>query len=173
MKKGKSRGPAKVVATKGRGDVTPNREAVVMTELVLPSHTNALGTIFGGVVMSWIDVAGAIAAMQYSRSHVVTVSVDYLHFIAPIKTGFTVRVEARVTYTGTTSMEVEIIVFSENSMTGDRRQATHAFLTYVAVDEFNRPRPVTKLLATTAQEKKLQAEAEKRRKARLQFRESL
>ena len=150
-----------------------SREPVVMTELVLPSHTNALGTIFGGVVMSWIDVAGAIATMQYSRSHVVTVSVDYLHFIAPIKIGFTVRVEARVTYAGTTSMEVEVLVFSENSMTGDRRQATHAYLTYVAVDEFNRPRKVPPLIPATSEERRKMQEAEKRRKARLAFRESV
>ncbi len=153
--------------------IKPNRETVVMTELVLPSHTNALGTIFGGVVMSWIDVAGAIATMQYSRSHVVTVSVDYLHFIAPIKTGFTVRVEARVTYAGTTSMEVECLVFSENSITGDRRQATHAYLTYVAVDEFNRPRKVPPLVPSTPEEKRKMQEAEKRRKARLAFRENV
>ena len=163
-----SPGPKPTKSTKEAG---PNREPVIMTELVLPSHTNALGTIFGGVVMSWIDVAGAIAAMQYSRSHVVTVSVDYLHFIAPIKTGFTVKVEAIVTYAGTTSMEVQILVFSENSMTGDRRQATHAYLTYVAVDEFNRPRKVPKFVANTPAAKRSLAEAEKRRVARLQFRE--
>lgn len=169
MKKA-SKSPAKSLA-KTPAESAPNREPVIMTELVLPSHTNALGTIFGGVVMSWIDVAGAIAAMQYSRSHVVTVSVDYLHFIAPIKTGFTVKVEATVTYAGTTSMEVQILVFSENSITGDRRQATHAYLTYVAVDEFNRPRKVPKFVASTPEEKRALAEAEKRRAARLEFRE--
>ena len=150
-----------------------NRDTVIMTELVLPSHTNALGTIFGGVVMSWIDVAGAIAAQKYSRSYVVTVSVDYLHFIAPIKTGFTVSLEAKITYVGTTSMEVEIVAYSENNITGDRRKATHAYLTYVAVDEFNRPRKVPPLVPANLEEKKLRQEAERRREARLAYRESM
>ncbi|NBW98854.1 acyl-CoA thioesterase, partial [bacterium] len=61
--------------------------SVTMTELVLPQHTNALGAIFGGVVMGWIDIAGAIAAMRFARRPVVTVSIDSLHFIVPIKTG--------------------------------------------------------------------------------------
>src|SRR5271156_5930299 len=90
--------------------ITASGEPVVMTELVLPSHTNALGTIFGGVVMGWIDIAGAIAAQRYARSPVVTVSIDHLHFIVPIRIGYTVKVQARVTYAGKTSMEVEVLV---------------------------------------------------------------
>lgn len=150
---------------------TPDN-VVVMTEIVLPSHTNALGNIFGGVVMSWIDVAGAIAAMRFARSPVVTVSVDYLHFIVPIKTGFTVKLEARVTYSGTTSMEVEVLVFAENSITGDSRQATKAYLTYVAIDEFSRPKKVPKFTPRTPDEKRRNKAAEKRRELRLQWRDA-
>jgi len=171
--KKKPKTPPQSAPARAPSGAAPNREPIVMTELVLPSHTNALGTIFGGVVMSWIDVAGAIAAMQYARSHVVTVSVDYLHFIAPIKTGFTVRIEASITYVGNTSMEVQVVVHSENNITGDRRQATHAYLTYVAVDEFNRPKKVQPLLANNLEEKKLRQEAERRRKARLAYRENV
>ncbi len=148
--------------------VLPSRKKVIMTELVLPSHTNAHGTIFGGVVMSWIDVAGAIAATRFSRSPVVTVSVDSLHFIAPVKIGFTVILEAWVNYAGSTSMEVEVVVHAENSMTGDTRPTTHAFLTYVAIDEFNRPRKIPKFVPQTPEEKKRFREAEKRKKLRLQ-----
>ena len=106
---------------------TPDDYSVLMTELVLPQHTNALGAIFGGVVMGWVDIAGAIAAMRFARRPVVTVSIDSLHFIVPIKTGNTVLTKARVTWAGTTSIEVEILVEAENSITGVVKKATHAF----------------------------------------------
>lgn len=141
-----------------------------MTELVLPSHTNALGTIFGGVVMGWIDIAGAIAASRYARAPVVTVSIDELQFIVPIKIGYTVLIHAEVTYVGRTSLEVEVTVDAEKSTTGEIRRATHAFLTYVAVDEFGRPKEVKKWKPQTPLEKKKQAEGEKRRKLRLEKR---
>lgn len=140
---------------------------VVMTELVLPSHTNALGTIFGGTVMSWVDIAGAIAAQRYSKSPVVTVSIDDLRFICPIKIGFVVRIAAYVTWVGRTSMEVEVVVDAENTFTGDVRPATHAFLTYVAVDEFGRPKTIPTYAPKTAPEKALWKQAEKRRAHRL------
>lgn len=140
---------------------------VLMTEIVLPSHTNAHGTIFGGVVMSWIDIAGAIAAGRHARSPVVTVSIDSLHFIAPIKIGFIVTIRADVTYVGKTSMEVEAIVIAENIVTRESRKSTHAFLTYVAVDEFGRPKPVPGLpQPKTAEEKRKAEEAESRHKLR-------
>jgi len=147
------------------------REPVIMTEIVLPSHTNALGTIFGGVVMGWIDIAGAIAAQRYARAPVVTVSIDYLHFIVPIKIGYTVQINAHVTYVGNTSMEVEVLVDAENSTTGDVRRATKAYLTYVAVDEFGRPKKVPPFVPGNAQEKKRYKEAEKRRAQRLTWSE--
>lgn len=142
-----------------------------MTELVLPSHTNAHGTIFGGVVMSWVDVAGAIAAQRYARAPVVTVSIDYLHFIVPIRIGYAVNIEARVNYAGRTSMEVEVEVFAENTFNGDVRPATRAFLTYVAVDEFGRPKPIPEFHPVSAEQRRRFREAQKRRELRLQWRE--
>jgi len=146
----------------------PDRSPVIMTELVLPSHANALGTIFGGTVMGWIDIAGAIAAQRYARSPVVTVSIDYLHFIVPIKIGYTVRISAQVTYVGRTSMEIEAVVDTE-SISGELRRATRAFMTFVAVDEFGRPRSVKPWSPKTAEEKRLFKEAEKRRAQRLEW----
>lgn len=143
------------------------REPVLMTEIVLPSHTNALGTIFGGVVMSWIDIAGAIAASRYARSAVVTVSIDSLHFITSIKIGYTVLIHADVTFAGRTSMEVEVIVESENSLTGERHRTTQAYLTYVAVDKSGKPRPVPAFKPRTPIENEKFLSAQKRRKARL------
>jgi acyl-CoA hydrolase len=143
--------------------------SVLMTELVLPQHTNALGTIFGGVVMGWIDIAGAIAAMRYARRHVVTVSVDSMHFIVPIKKGNTVLTRARVTWVGKTSMEVEVLVEAENSITGVTKQATHAFLTYVAVDDNGDPTPVPPFKPNSQEEKSRFEEAQKRRQRRLEI----
>lgn len=145
----------------------PRCSSVIMTELVLPSHTNALGTIFGGTVMSWVDIAGAIAAQRYARSPVVTVSIDYLHFIVPIKIGFAVRINANVTYAGTTSMETEILVDAENPQTGEVRRATKAYLTYVAIDDFGRPKKVPAFKAETPEQKKKLKEAQERREQRL------
>jgi len=139
----------------------------LMTEIVLPSHTNALGTIFGGVVMSWIDIAGAISAMRYARSAVVTVSIDYLHFIVPIKIGYTVLIDAWVNYAGRTSMEIETVVRAENTITGEIRQATQAFLTYVAVDEFGRAKGVPPFTPRNPLEKKRFHEGEARKQARV------
>jgi len=148
-------------------------QPVEMTELVLPSHTNAHGTIFGGVVMSWIDIAGAIAAGRYARSAVVTVSVDHLHFMAPIRTGYAVIIRACVTFTGKTSMEVEVLVDSENISTGDSRRTTRAFLTYVAIDEFGRPKKVPAFTPQSDDGRKRLKEAEKRRSQRLKIRDLL
>jgi acyl-CoA hydrolase len=148
---------------------SPSLEPVHMTELVLPSHTNALGTIFGGVVMSWIDIAAAIAAQRYARGPCVTVSIDYLHFIIPIKLGNTVRVKATVSYVGRTSMEIAVNVDAENAFTGEVNPATQAFLTFVAVDKNGKAREIPPLKPRTAEEKKKFQEAEKRRKRRMEF----
>ena len=145
----------------------PDRNPVIMTEIVLPSHTNALGTIFGGVVMGWIDIAAAIAALRYARSPAVTVSIDQLHFIVPIKLGYTVQIRAVVTYTGKTSMEIEVNVDAENSITGKVQPATHAFLTFVAVDSKGKPKKIIPLVPKTAEEKKRYKEALIRREDRL------
>lgn len=144
-----------------------------MTEIVLPSHANALGTIFGGVVMSWIDIAAAIAATRYARSPSVTVSIDYLQFFVPIKVGYTVQIEGQVTYAGRTSMEIEVRVDAENSITGKVELATHAFLTFVAVDEKGKPRAVAPFIPDTPEAKKKYNAAVKRKELRLKHSPSI
>ncbi len=146
-----------------------NGSEVMMTEFVLPSHTNAHGTIFGGVVMSWIDIAGAVSASRYSRSPVVTVSIDYLHFMVPIKTGFIVEILSRVSFVGKTSMEVEAKVIAEHPVTGERRESTRAFLTFVAIDEHGRARTVPVMPEPKSkEEKEAYKQALIRRKRRLE-----
>ena len=86
--------------------ISPSASLVQMTELVLPNHMNALGTVFGGVIMSWIDIAASISASRYCSKNVVTASIDDVHFLAPVHKGDVVCLTAQVNYTHKTSMEV-------------------------------------------------------------------
>ncbi|MCM2282715.1 MAG: acyl-CoA thioesterase [Bdellovibrionaceae bacterium] len=143
---------------------------VIMTELVLPTHTNALGTIFGGVVMSWIDIAAAIAAQRHSRKVVVTASIDALNFIAPIFQGWVVNLKASVNYAGKTSMEVGVRVDAENPITGERVHTASAYLTFVALDSHGKPALIPQLKPATPDEKRRFQAAQTRRAQRLQKR---
>lgn len=138
-----------------------------MTEMVLPQHTNSLGGVFGGVIMSWIDICGAIAAQRHSGHRVVTASIDYLQFVQPVLSGWTVNLRASVNYVGQTSMEVGVRVDAENPMTGAAFHTASAYLTFVALDEHMRPIPVPPVEPQTEVEKRRFLDAQKRRKARL------
>lgn len=152
---------------------SPAESAVTMTELVLPSDTNALGSIFGGKVMSWIDIAAAIAAGRHSRRVVVTASIDALHFIAPIKLGHYVHIRAKVNFAGRTSMEVGVRVDSENPLTGELTHTSTAYTTFVALDDHGRPAAVPPILAKTPEEKRRLEEARKRRASRVTLSEEI
>lgn len=140
---------------------------VEMVEVVLPNDANPLGNILGGKVMHLIDIAGAIAAHRHSRRHVVTVSVDYLDFVYPIRVGQLIRLRAFVTRAFRTSMEVEVNVYMEDYITGEQRQTSSAFVTYVALDEVGKPTAVPALLLRTAEERRRYREALTRRRRRL------
>jgi acyl-CoA hydrolase len=148
-----------------------NEHEVIMTEIVLPSHTNALGTVFGGVIMSWIDIAGAIAAQRHCRSTAVTASIDDLAFIASVKLGWFVQVKARVNYVSKTSMEIGVRVDAENPKTGEWHHTSSAYLTFVALDNQGRPTAVPALKITTDEQKRRALEAVKRRELRLKRRD--
>ncbi len=140
---------------------------VIMTQLVLPTYTNSLDTVFGGTVMSWIDVAAAIAAQRHSNSEVVTASIDQLNFIAPIKKGWVVNLKASVNFVSRTSMEVGVRVDAENPKTSEYFHTASAYLTFVAVGADGKPTPVPSLSITTEIEKRRFFAAEMRRKQRL------
>jgi acyl-CoA hydrolase len=152
----------------------PARDSTVtMTEIVLPGHANALGTIFGGQVMSWIDIAAAIAAGRHARKVVVTASIDALHFVAPIKVGHVVHIRAMVNYSSRTSMEVGVRVDSENPVTGEVHHTAKAYLTFVALNEHGRPTPVPPVLVETPDEKRRFDQARLRRESRITLAEAL
>ena len=138
-----------------------------MTELVLPQHGNVLGTAFGGTVLSWIDVCGAIAAQRHCNRVAVTAAIDEVNFLAPITVGDVVVLSARVNAAFRTSMEVEVEVKVEDAMTGHRRRCVDAFMTFVAVGEDRKPCAVPALIGESAEDERRRAEAEARRAHRL------
>lgn len=140
---------------------------VVMTELVLPSHTNAFGSIFGGVIMSWIDIAGAIAAQRHSNLDVVTASLDDLSFIAPVFKGWVVNLKASVNFVSRTSMEVGVRVDAENPRTGEVFHTASAYLTFVALGKDGKPTEVPRLALQTESDQRRFSEALRRRELRL------
>ncbi len=144
---------------------------VVMTELVLPSHTNALHSIFGGVVMSWIDIAAAISAGRHSQCDVVTASIDRLDFIAPVYKGWVCNLVASVNYVARTSMEVGVRVQAENPRTGECFHTASAYLTFVAIGSNGKPKIVSPVLPETPDEIRRYKEAEIRRQKRVETRQ--
>src|SRR5918999_3268831 len=112
----------------------PSESATEMVQLVLPNDANPLGFILGGTVMHLIDIAGAIACHRHTRSLAVTAAVDGLQFLHPIKVGDLIILNAWVTATWTTSLEVEVEVFSEEILSGVRLMTSRAYLTFVAID---------------------------------------
>lgn len=140
---------------------------VEATHIVQPPDINSLGTIFGGRVMEWIDLAGAACTARHARRTCVTASMDAVHFISPIRLGEIVIVKAQINYTHTTSMEVGVRVDAENPLTGEHRHAVSAYLTFVAIDEHGRPVAVPAILPQSSEEKRRFQEGEERREARL------
>jgi acyl-CoA hydrolase len=141
-----------------------------MTEVVLPQDANVLGNVLGGRVMHLVDVAAAIAAHRHSNSYAATAAVDYLDFRNPIRVGELIILRSQVNRVFHTSMEIGVKVYSENVLTGERRHTTSAYVTFVALDEDRRPKPIPPLIVRTAEEKRRFREALARRKIRLAHR---
>jgi acyl-CoA hydrolase len=141
-----------------------------MVQVVLPNDANPLGFILGGTVMHLIDIAGAIACHRHTRSRLVTAAVDDLQFLHSIKVGDLIILNSRVTCTFTTSLEVQVDVYSEEILTGKRQLTSRAFLTFVAVSESGERIPVPPLLVETDEERRTCDEAHARRAERLKRR---
>ena len=149
--------------------MTPEETRCVMTQIVMPMHTNGVaGVMFGGVMMQWIDVCAGVAAMRHAGGAVLTASIDRLDFLSPVQVGEIVVLQAQVNYVAKTSMEVGCRVETEHMSNRTRRYVTKAYLTFVAIDPTGRPRPLIPLTLTTDEDRRRQAEAEGRRKTRLQ-----
>jgi acyl-CoA hydrolase len=154
-------------------DLTPKRAAESATEMVqvvLPNDANPLGFILGGTVMHLIDIAGAIACHRHTRTLLVTAAVDDLQFLHSIKVGDLIILKSRVTCVFTTSLEVQVDVFSEEILTGKRRMTSTAFLTFVAIDRDGTKVRVPPLVVESDEERRVCDQAHVRRTARLQRR---
>ena len=151
----------------------PSASLVEMTELVMPTDGNSLGTAFGGRIVQWTDLAGGVCAMRHAGVPVVTVSIDQLTFLAPIRIGHVALLEARVNAVFRSSMEVGVEVTAENPLTGERQKCCDAYLSFVALGPDKRPTEVPPLRVETDEEKRRERDAHTRRAARLALREAL
>jgi len=134
-----------------------------MVQVVLPNDANPMGFMLGGAVMHLIDIAGAIAAFRHARELMVTAAVDGLEFLNPIKVGDFIVLNARVTAAFTTSLEVEVKVYSEEALTGRRQITSRAYLTFVTLHRDGSRAQIPPLMIQTAEEKRVQEEAKRRR----------
>ncbi len=150
---------------------TVKASQVEMTELVLPNDTNRLGTLLGGKLMHWIDIAAAIAASRHTNRLCVTASVDELHFHHPVWAGEVVVLKVSVNRVFNTSMEVGVRVMKENTLTGERKHTNTAYLTFVAIGDEGKPVPADPIKPVTSAEKRRYRDAAHRRQARLAHRQ--
>ncbi|HEU0034081.1 MAG TPA: acyl-CoA thioesterase [Kofleriaceae bacterium] len=148
--------------------MTPAETRCVMTQIVMPMHTNGVsGVMFGGIMMQWIDVCAGVAAMRHAGGAVLTASIDRLDFLSPVRVGEIVVLQAQVNYVSRTSMEVGCRVETEDMRTQTRRYVTKAYLTFVAVDGVGKPRTIAPLTLEDDDDRRRHTEAERRRKERL------
>ena len=135
-------------------------------QIVMPSHVNGMNRLFGGQLMAWIDVAAAVEARRHTRRQVTTAAIDNLRFLAPAFVDETVRIDATVTWTGRTSLEVRVDSFVE-SLSGAERIINRAYIVFVALDNKGNPAPFPAFTPVTEEEKLEWKQAEKRRELRL------
>jgi acyl-CoA hydrolase len=145
----------------------PSDSSVIMTELVLPNDTNVFGNLMGGRLMYWMDIAAALAALKHCASPTVTASVDNISFENPIKLGNVVHLEAKVSRSFNTSMEIHINVWGEDALQQYRYKSNEAFYTFVALDPMGKPRRVPEVTPETEEEIRLYDGALRRRQLRL------
>ncbi|MDN4526356.1 acyl-CoA thioesterase [Fictibacillus fluitans] len=143
-----------------------DRSRTIQTRLVLPPDTNHLQTIFGGKVLAYIDEIAALAAMKHCNRVVVTASIDSVDFLSSAKVGDALSLEAFITSTGRSSMEVYVQVVSTDLLSGNKTLTTESFLTMVAVDENGVPVAVPKVIPQTDEEKSLFETASARKEHR-------
>ena len=143
---------------------------IIMTELVLPNHTNQLGNLLGGQLMHWIDICAALSAAKHNQRICVTASVDRIDFHHPVKLGEAVTLVASVNRVFKTSLEVGVKVFAQNFKEGTKIHTNTAYLTFVSVDKNGKPVQAIEAIPETEDEKRRYDEALKRRETRLENR---
>ncbi|WP_353136934.1 acyl-CoA thioesterase [Pseudopedobacter sp.] len=140
---------------------------VIMSELVLPNDTNMLHNLMGGRLLHWMDIAAGISAQRHCNNIAVTASVDNVSFRNPVKLGDVVTIQAKVTRSFHTSMEVRITVYAENIPSGSKIKSNEAFYTFVALNDNGQKTEVPELIPETEEELALYNTAMQRRELRL------
>ncbi len=146
---------------------TPSNSKTIITEIVLPNHTNNLHNLFGGQLLSWMDRASAIAAHRHCKRIVVTAAVNNVSFNNAIPQGAIVTLEAKVSRAFTSSIEVFVDVFIEDPVSGKLTQANEAIYTFVAVDQLGNPINVPPVVPESELEKQRYAGALRRKQLSL------
>jgi acyl-CoA hydrolase len=136
------------------------------SEIIFPGDTNALGNLFGGRLMQFIDLTGAMAASRHARAVTVTASMDHLDFVAPVKVGDLLILKASVNHAFRTSMEVGVKCMVEDIRAQKLRHVSSAYLTFVAMDANGKLLPVPQVLPETAHQKRRFEDAGRRREMR-------
>lgn len=137
-----------------------------MNEIVLPNDANPLGSLLGGRLMHWIDLAGALAAHRHSRRYVVTASIDHMDFWVPVHVGDLVVMRASVNRVFRTSMEVGVKAWVENYLVDDCKHVSSAYLTFVAVDKAGNRLPIAPVIPETEEQRRRFEDAGRRREIR-------
>jgi uncharacterized protein (TIGR00369 family) len=146
---------------------------VTLVQLMEIGDANIAGIVHGGTIMKLVDTAAGLAAMKHCGGPAVTVSMDTMSFLAPVRIGDMVTVRASVNDVGRTSLEVGVRVESENVLSGERTHTGSAYLVFVALDEEDKPRPVPSVVAQGQTQQRRQKEAKIRRQTRLAHKQAI
>jgi acyl-CoA hydrolase len=147
-----------------------NPNELTLAQVMLPEDANPRGNVHGGTLMKLADTAGGVCASRHTRQRVVTVVMDSMTFEEPVYVGDLVIVHAQITWTGHTSIETEVNIRAENTLTGAVRQISTAYFVYVAIDADGRPTAVEPLNPRTTEQRRKWVAAEERRARRMQHR---
>ena len=140
---------------------------IQLAQIMMPEHANTQGNVHGGWIMKLVDEAGGLASTRHSGHRTVTVAIDQMVFRHPIHIGDLVLLNAEVTYTGRTSMEVEVQVIAEDPISGAQIFTNAAYLVYVAIDDNGKPTLVPPLAAESPEEQARMDGAAERQAKRL------
>ena len=140
---------------------------VTLSQQMMPSDANPVGNVHGGYLMKLVAEAGGLAAMRHARRPVVTVAMDSITFLSPVRVGHVLTLRARVNWVGNSSIEVGVRVEAENPVTGEITHTNSAFAVFVAMDDNGRPIGVPPLILETDEDRRRWSEGEERQHMRL------
>ncbi len=155
-----------------RSAKSPNESKAEMIVRMFPEHANPAGNVFGGEILRQIDLVAGLVAQRHARSNTVTASIDRVDFLKPVYVGSALVLNARLTYVGKSSMEVEVKVESEDLVKGTRTITGTAFVTAVALDKGGKPVPVSSLDLITDEDRKKFEQGKRRMEQRKKERSS-